>query len=104
MHLELNGFGIEILESGQDAPLAVSADFPNPTATGAALKPYQHIAFRVNDLAGALHALKAKGVEVLAGPVTEAGGEKFCFIKDNNGNAIKLIQHTRATFSGESRL
>ncbi len=104
-HLELNGFGIEILESGEEGTMAASAGFPEPAATGTAPKPYQHIAFRVNDLGAALQALKARGVEVLAGPVTEQheGGATFCFIKDNNGNAIKLIQHAKATPPGESR-
>jgi catechol 2,3-dioxygenase-like lactoylglutathione lyase family enzyme len=103
-HLELNGFGIEILELGEEGAAAASAALPDPAVTGTAPKPYQHIAFRVNDLGAALLALKAKGVEVLAGPVTENDGEaKFCFIKDNNGNAIKLIQHARATYPSGSR-
>ncbi len=100
VRMELNGFGIEILESeAEDRPVA-SADFPDPTARGNALKPYQHIAFRVSDLAAALLALKAKGVEMLAGPVTEDDGAvRFCFIKDNNGNAIKLIQNGQRRLS-----
>jgi catechol 2,3-dioxygenase-like lactoylglutathione lyase family enzyme len=103
-HLELNGFGIEILESGEERALAASTAFSDPAPIGTTPKPYQHIAFRVNDLGAALLALKAKGVEVLAGPVTENDGEAtFCFIKDNNGNAIKLIQPARATYPDGSR-
>ena len=104
-HLELNGFGIEITELREEATLAANASVPDPAATGASPKPYGHISFRVNDLGAALRALKANGVEVLAGPVTEPhdGGTTFCFIKDNNGNAIKLIEPARQTLVGGSR-
>ena len=105
-HLELKGFGIEIVELREEAILAATTEFPDPVATSAPSKQHGHIAFRVNDLGAALQALKANGVEVLAGPpVTEQqdGGEKFCFIKDNNGNAIKLIQPAKEILLGGSQ-
>ena len=44
------------------------------------------------DARGAAAALKARGVEVVMGPVENAT-EIFFFVRDNSGNAFELIQY-----------
>jgi hypothetical protein len=46
------------------------------------------------DARGAAAVLKARGAEVVMGPV-ENTTEIFFFVRDNSGNAFELIQYKR---------
>ena len=51
----------------------------------------KHFAFQVKDARAASTALKAKGAEIVLGPV-ENPRVVFVFIRDNSGNCFELIQ------------
>ena len=52
----------------------------------------KHFALEVADAREAAAALKARGAEVVMGPVENAT-EIFFFVRDNSGNAFELIQY-----------
>ena len=62
----------------------------SPTAD-LAVHGIKHFALEVADARGAAAALKARGAEVVMGPVENAT-EIFFFVRDNSGNAFELIQ------------
>jgi methylmalonyl-CoA/ethylmalonyl-CoA epimerase len=52
----------------------------------------KHMALRVDDLKAAVQALEARGV-AFAKPIAQhAPGRAFCFIRDNSGNLIEVLQ------------
>ncbi len=54
---------------------------------------YFHIAFTVNDLNAVAAELHRRRVEFFFEPKTfDSDRRKVCFIKDNNGNSIELVQ------------
>ena len=63
----------------------------SPTAD-LAVHGIKHFALEVADARGAAAALKARGAEVVMGPVENAT-EIFFFVRDNSGNAFELIQY-----------
>jgi len=88
--LELNGFRLEIFARQnstrtQPPPATVPDDL--------LVQGYKHIALAVDDLDTVAAELKRRDVEFLWEPmVDEALQLKLCFIKDNNGNLIELVQ------------
>ena len=48
-----------------------------------------HVAFEVEDFAGALEAVKAKGLEITRNGVRK-DGQQFLFTKDPDGNRVEL--------------
>ena len=54
---------------------------------------YGHVAIGVDDIHGAVDALRAKGAKVLREPgPMKHGGSEIAFIEDPNGYRIELIQ------------
>jgi lactoylglutathione lyase len=54
---------------------------------------YNHIAVTVEDMDGALEALKAKDIEPEKPPYTVSdGGSRLCFVRDPDGYRIELIE------------
>ncbi|MBD2104969.1 VOC family protein [Leptolyngbya sp. FACHB-261] len=88
--LELNGFRLEIFARQNSA----RAQPPPATVPDDLLvQGYKHIALAVDDLDAVPAELKRRGVRFLWEPtVDEALQLKLCFIKDNNGNLIELVQ------------
>lgn len=81
---------IELLEF--DSPTA-STTSPRPDETGAC-----HLAFYVDDLAGAVEAARASGVEILGDPMElpgpEAGeGARFIFLRAPWGGLVELVTY-----------
>jgi lactoylglutathione lyase len=54
---------------------------------------YNHIAVTVEDMDGALDALKANGIEPEKPPYSvREGGSRLCFVRDPDGYRIELIE------------
>lgn len=54
---------------------------------------YFHVAFTVDNLDAVVVELHRRGVKFFFEPKTfESDKRKVCFIKDNNGNPIELVQ------------
>jgi methylmalonyl-CoA/ethylmalonyl-CoA epimerase len=88
--LELNGFLIEIIEQAPQVYATLEANASPAEPSG---QSHEHIAFRVNDIDTVASELKKRGVEFLWEPaIDEYNQTKSCFIKDNNGNLIGLVQ------------
>lgn len=87
--LRRNDCYLELFQVAGAAPLPDSRR--NPTAD-LAVHGIKHFAFEVADARGAAANLKAKGAEVVMGPVENAT-EIFFFVRDNAGNAFELIQY-----------
>ncbi|MBD2463628.1 VOC family protein [Oscillatoria sp. FACHB-1407] len=88
--LELNGFRIEVFERENSA-----RTYPSPVNVPDDLlaQGYKHIAFAVNDIDAIATELKQRNVEIALEPVAdEELGFTVCFIKDNSGNLIELVQ------------
>jgi len=51
----------------------------------------KHMALEVPNVAGALRFLEARGVEVAMAPI-EVDGTVACYIRDNSGNLIELVE------------
>ncbi len=88
--LELNGFVMEIFVRPKSTrfqpPLRVIED-------GMLAQGYFHIAFTVDDLDAVAAELHKRGVKFFFEPKTfNSDKRKVCFIKDNNGNPIELVQ------------
>lgn len=88
--LELNGFRIEVFERKNSTRTQASpANVPDDLLT----QGYKHIAFTVDDIDAIATELKQRNVEVALEPVVDKELKlKLCFIKDNNGNLIELVQ------------
>lgn len=87
--LRRNGCYIELFHLAGAQPLPESRR--SPTAD-LAVHGIKHFAFEVADARGAAATLKARGAEVVMGPV-ENTTEIFFFVRDNAGNAFELIQY-----------
>ncbi|MBD2054503.1 VOC family protein [Oculatella sp. FACHB-28] len=88
--LELNGFRIEMFERENSAR---TQPFPANVPDDLLAQGYKHIAFTVDDIDAIAIELKHHNVEVVLEPVIdEELGLTVCFIKDNNGNLIELVQ------------
>jgi methylmalonyl-CoA/ethylmalonyl-CoA epimerase len=89
--LRRNDCYIELFQLANAQPLPESRR--SPTAD-LAVHGIKHFALEVVDARGAAAALKARGAEVVMGPV-ENTTEIFFFVRDNSGNAFELIQYKR---------
>ena len=72
-------------------------EYATPTSAPVAKEPtnrlgYGHLAFTVEDIDAVYEELSARGAEFVSPPVTVAGGVKFCFFKDPEGNILEIIQ------------
>jgi methylmalonyl-CoA/ethylmalonyl-CoA epimerase len=88
--LELNGFSIEIFARQN----SVRTQLPPPTVPDDLLvQGYKHIALVVDDLDAAAAEFKRRKIEFLWEPRVDKDLRlKLCFIKDNNGNLIEIVQ------------
>lgn len=88
--LELNGFLLEIFTRknsvrSQPPPANVPDDL--------LIQGYKHIAFVVKDLDATVAEFKRRKVEFMWEPRVDKNLKlKLCFIKDNNGNPIEIVQ------------
>lgn len=88
--LDLNGFVMEIFVRPQSTqfnpPLRMIED-------GMLAQGYFHVAFTVDNLDAVVVELHRRGVKFFFEPkIFESDKQKVCFIKDNNGNPIELVQ------------
>ena len=88
--LELNGFVMEIFSRPKSAhynpPLRMIEE-------GMLAQGYFHVAFTVGDIDAVAAELHRRGVKFFFEPKTfNSDKRKVCFIKDNNGNPIELVQ------------
>lgn len=51
-----------------------------------------HLAFQVENLEGAIQALKTEGITITDGPTTSSSGSRFIFIDAPDGYEIELIE------------
>ncbi|GLW70771.1 hypothetical protein Kpho02_30700 [Kitasatospora phosalacinea] len=70
---------------------------PNDPAAPSNTAGLRHLALAVADLAAAEKELRARGVEVVGGPVEvdapeAARGVKFLYLRDPDGNLVELIE------------
>ena len=79
---------IELFQVADAQPLP---DLRRSPTADLAVHGIKHFALEVADAPGAAAALKARGAEVVMGPVENAT-EIFFFVRDNSGNAFELIQ------------
>ena len=86
--IERDGFQIELFLHDDTQPMPEF--FRDPDAHPRQQGP-QHIAFYVNDLDALLEHLTARGVKILVGPGM-MGETKFCYIADNSGIPLELMQ------------
>jgi catechol 2,3-dioxygenase-like lactoylglutathione lyase family enzyme len=63
---------------------------------GAARGLTTHVAFQVDDLAGAIDRLAVHGVELAGGPLPRGDGYDQVFLLDPDGYVLELFQHTDA--------
>ena len=88
--LGVNGIQLEIVERAESQPNPAS---PSSAADQLLLQGIKYIAFAVNDVDSVAANLKQHGVEIAWEPSTfEHLKFRFCHVKDNNGNLIKIVQ------------
>jgi len=56
-----------------------------------------HLAFEVDNLDDAIHALQAKGIKITDGPTRSSSGSRFIFIDAPDGYEIELIERPPGT-------
>ena len=85
--LSNGSFSLEIFLHDETVPLSESRKNPDldPMEQGT-----KHICFGTDDIDGMITDLKAKGVEILVGPV-DVGGHTVYYISDNSGNPLELM-------------
>ena len=81
-------FQIELFEVPGASPLPDDRRYPNRDLLTHGTK---HIAFEVDNLEGAVGALKERGVDI-AMDITKMPDGKVAFIRDNAGILIELIE------------
>jgi catechol 2,3-dioxygenase-like lactoylglutathione lyase family enzyme len=69
------------------SPTSVGVDKQTTNRLG-----YGHLAFTVADIDSVYDELTARGAAFVSPPVTVAGGVRFCFFKDPEGNILEIIQ------------
>lgn len=86
----IQGFQLEIIERTGSQPSSMA----QATAVEQLLlQGIKYIAFAVDDVDKVASTLKQRGVEIAWEPVTfEQLKFRFCHVKDNNGNLIKIVQ------------
>jgi len=88
--LELNGFHLEVFVRDKSTPMPDSRRDPAEDLLVHGLK---HWAFIVDDLDAVSEELRRRGVEFVWEPNKfDPLNWKYCFIKDNNGIVIELVQ------------
>jgi catechol 2,3-dioxygenase-like lactoylglutathione lyase family enzyme len=93
-YLQLNDIMIEIAGDGT-APRRAA---PAPKSIPELFTPagWNHPCWRVDDMASTIALLKARGVEIYAGPNTNPTLKRtYIHIKDNNGFPIELVEYPR---------
>jgi len=63
-----------------------------PGATYEKGTAYDHVALEVDDLAGAVADLRAKGVKIVREPKTAQSGAQIAIIEDPDGFRIELVE------------
>lgn len=86
--LEHGSFSVELFEIEGAAALPESRKEPNEDIK---VHGNKHVAYAVEDLIKLMESLKAKNVDI-AKDVFPMEGDLVCFIRDNSGNLIELIQ------------
>jgi methylmalonyl-CoA/ethylmalonyl-CoA epimerase len=81
-------FSIELFEVAGAKPLPEERRIPNLDLRTHGTK---HVAFAVNDIRKLVAELKAKGADI-AMDVFPVNQDLVCFIRDNSGNLLELIQ------------
>jgi catechol 2,3-dioxygenase-like lactoylglutathione lyase family enzyme len=86
--LQADGGRLELLED----QLFIAVRRPNPPRH-AAMQGVSQLALYVEDLDAAVEQLQSRDIPLVMGPVTvEELGIRACFIRDNEGNLIELLQ------------
>lgn len=86
--LQAAGGRLELLED----PLFIAVRRPNPPRH-AAMQGMSQLALYVEDLDAAVKQLQRRGIPLVMEPATvEELGIRACFIRDNEGNLIELLQ------------
>lgn len=99
--LGLGDFRVEVFEIEGASPLP---DHAREALTDLGVHGVKHVALAVDDLDGAMAELEDRGVEFATEvmEVTDSGGERYAFFRDNNGFLIELYgpiaAHERATY------
>jgi methylmalonyl-CoA/ethylmalonyl-CoA epimerase len=93
--LELNGIRLEVF--ARKSSFRVQPPVTN-VPDDLLIQGYKHLAIVVDDLDIVAAELRRKGVKFLWEPrVDEALKLKLCFIQDNNGNLIELVEELKQT-------
>jgi lactoylglutathione lyase len=51
------------------------------------------LGFQTPNLADAMAAVKAKGIEIVRGPIKVGGGTEFFYVRDPDGVEIQIVSH-----------
>ena len=88
--LRLGDFELELFEyRGTDRqPLPEGRRVPNEDIKTCGVK---HVAWAVDSMEAELARLRALGADIAAGPFPMAG-DTVCFLRDNSGNLMELIE------------
>lgn len=81
-------FDLELFLHDNSTPLPEIRKSPDTDPMEQGIK---HFCFATEDLQGLLKELTEKGVKVLVGPIA-MGIHTACYIQDNSGNPIELMQ------------
>lgn len=86
-----DGYRIELFEVEGSAPLPAGR---RELASDLKTQGLKHLAFRVDDVAAAAAAFRARGVEIATPvmPVPGSDGERFAFFRDDTGVLIELYE------------
>ena len=82
-----NGIEIELLQHLSADPASETPQAAQEVKGSA----YPTLGFQIQDLNASLEACKARGIEILNGPM-EGGGVKFFFVKDPDGVSVQFVQ------------
>ena len=91
--LDLNGLAIFLAE--------VPAEGAFPAAPDTPYEGFDHIGLRVDDVDAAVAELKAKGADIIRGPITIRPDVRIAFVKGPDHLRIELLQRDRNEISAE---
>lgn len=82
--LQAGGMSVLIAPAHPDGATGPAPDFP--------YFGIEHVGFTVDDVDAAVAELRAKGAEIVLGPVTRSAGLRLAFVRGPEGMWIELVQ------------
>ena len=87
--LKMGDFGVKLFRHRNTIPSSAGKVDPSRDLQTQGLK---HVCYEVDDIAAIFADLRAKGAEIVSGPIPMPDGAVIGFIRDNSGNLMEMVQ------------